>query len=152
MKDDQVWGVSVETRRNCRHGLKWPLFRHLQRGRWTQSLSYRVSKSEREKQISHVNAYMWNVGKWYGMKLFPRQEQRCRHREWTWRHRHGGGRGGQDELREQDRHVHTITCKTDSQWERAVQLRELSSVLCNDLEGWEVQEGGDICAHMADSL
>ena len=34
----------------------------------------------------------------------------------------------------------------------AGQLRELSSVLCNDLEGWEVQEGGDICAHMADSL
>ena len=23
------------------------------------------SKSEREKQISYINAYMWNLGKWY---------------------------------------------------------------------------------------
>ena len=23
------------------------------------------SKSEREKQISYINAYMWNVEKWY---------------------------------------------------------------------------------------
>ena len=23
------------------------------------------SKSEREKQISHINAYMWNLEKWY---------------------------------------------------------------------------------------
>ena len=38
--------------------------------------------------------------------------------------------------------------------------RELSSVLCGDLDGWdggvaggrEVQEGGDICIHTADSL
>ena len=35
----------------------------------------------------------------------------------------------------------------------------LSSVLCDDLDGWdggwggrEVQEGGDICIHTADSL
>ena len=41
--------------------------------------------------------------------------------------------------------------------EPAVQHRELSSVLCDDLDGWsgwgwEVQEGGDICIHIADSL
>ena len=23
------------------------------------------SKSERERQISHINAYIWNLGKWY---------------------------------------------------------------------------------------
>ena len=23
------------------------------------------SKSEREKQISHINTYMWNLEKWY---------------------------------------------------------------------------------------
>ena len=47
-------------------------------------------------------------------------------------------------------------CKTDSQWEFAVCLRELKQGLCINLEGWEgegagrqVQEGGDIC--MADS-
>ena len=36
--------------------------------------------------------------------------------------------------------------------------RELRSVLCDDLDGWdggggrEVQEGKDICIHIADSL
>ena len=35
--------------------------------------------------------------------------------------------------------------------------RELSSVLCGDLEGWdegggrEAQEGGDMCIHISDS-
>ena len=28
-------------------------------------------------------------------------------------------------------------CKIDSQWEAAVQHKELSSVLCEDLAGWE---------------
>ena len=39
--------------------------------------------------------------------------------------------------------------KMDSLWKATVQHRELSSVLCGNLEGcdgeWEVQEGGDIC-------
>ena len=48
-------------------------------------------------------------------------------------------------------------CKTDSQWEDAIWCRELSSGLCDDLEGWhgrgkEVQEGGDIWIQLADSL
>ena len=43
-------------------------------------------------------------------------------------------------------------CKTDSQWEAAIEHRELSSVLCDDLEGWEgeareVPEGG-VYVHM----
>ena len=48
-------------------------------------------------------------------------------------------------------------CKTDSSWEAAAFHRELL-VLCDDLEGWdrgwvgrEVQEGGDMCIHVADS-
>ena len=28
-------------------------------------------------------------------------------------------------------------CKTDSQWEAAVQRMELSLVLCDDLDGWD---------------
>ena len=49
-------------------------------------------------------------------------------------------------------------CKIDSQWEPAVYHRELSSMLCDDLRGWDggdgrkVQEGGDIGIHIADSL
>ena len=48
--------------------------------------------------------------------------------------------------------------KIDSQWEFAVWLRKLKEGLCVNLEGWngegdgrEVQEGGHICALMADS-
>ena len=36
-------------------------------------------------------------------------------------------------------------CKTDSQWEAAVQHKDLSLVLCDDLAGWEE---GDVCIHM----
>ena len=49
-------------------------------------------------------------------------------------------------------------CKTDSQWEFAAWPRKLNQGLCINLEGWdgkgderELQKGGDICIHMADS-
>ena len=45
-------------------------------------------------------------------------------------------------------------CKTDSQWEFAVWLRELKSGLCNNLEGRGgegAQEGGDMYMPMDDS-
>ena len=32
---------------------------------WSWRLSYRMNKSKRKKQISHVNTYMWNLGKWH---------------------------------------------------------------------------------------
>jgi len=48
--------------------------------------------------------------------------------------------------------------KIDNQSEFAVCLRKLKQGLCINLEGWdgegngrEIQEGGDICIHMADS-
>ena len=44
-------------------------------------------------------------------------------------------------------------------YESGIKLRKLSSVLCDDLEGWdwgengrEVPRRGDICIHVADSL
>ena len=49
-------------------------------------------------------------------------------------------------------------CKTDSQGELAVCLRELKLGLCDNLEGWdgvrgegEDREGGDTCVPMADA-
>ena len=44
-------------------------------------------------------------------------------------------------------------CELDSQWEAAVQHRELSSVLQwgGVGDGREDQEAGDICVHTADS-
>ena len=56
------------------------------------------------------------------------------------------------ELREQNCHAST------GMWEAAVERRELSPVLCDDLEGWDGvcvceggSEGGDIYIHIADS-
>ena len=69
------------------------------------------------------------------MNLFAGQEQRHRHREQTCGH--SGRWEGWDELGDQDWHVYTTMCKTDSQREPAVQHRELSLVLCDDLDGWD---------------
>jgi len=35
-------------------------------------------------------------------------------------------------------------CKTDSRWEGSVYLRELSSALCDDLEGWDGRDGREV--------
>ena len=62
----------------------------------------------------------------------------------------GGERVSWDEVREWHGHIYTTKCKIDGQWEAATQHREISSVLCDHLEGWdreggrEKQEGGDI--------
>ena len=35
------------------------------------------SKLEREKQISYINVYMWNLEKWYRSYLESRNRDRC---------------------------------------------------------------------------
>ena len=75
------------------------------------------------------------------MNLFTRQEQRCRHREKTCGC--SGGRKEQDKLEDYDRHIYTTVCKTDSPWKPAINHRELSLVLCDDLEGWGWWGGGE---------
>ena len=35
-------------------------------------------------------------------------------------------------------------CRIDSQWEHAIKHKELSSVLCDDLEGWARESGRDV--------
>ena len=88
------------------------------------------------------------------MNLFARQEWRHRH---AWRTREAGRRGW-GALREQHCPIYTSTHDMDSQREAAVWLRELSSELCDDLEGWdggireEFQEGGDTGMHIAGPL
>ena len=52
-----------------------------------------------------------------------------------------------------DTYIYTTMYKIDSQWGAPIYHRELSSALCDDLEGWdggEVQEGEEICIHIAD--
>ena len=43
-------------------------------------------------------------------------------------------------------------CKIDTSWEAVVYHRELSCMLCDDLEGWGRLGREGICIHMADSL
>ena len=74
----------------------------------------------------------------------------------------GRGRVSQDKVREWHGHIYTTKRKIDSQWEAAAQHREISSVLCDHLEGWDREgrrEGdargkryGDICICITDSL
>ena len=47
--------------------------------------------------------------------------------------------------------TYITVCKTDSQWETAIWIREIKQGLCDSLEGWdgegggrEVWEGGDM--------
>ena len=79
------------------------------------------------------------------MKCVSLNGDRDRTDQWTWgsREERGGGLCG-----ESDMETYIIICKTDSQWELAV----------NNLEGWdgerdgsEVQEGRNTCIPVADS-
>ena len=75
------------------------------------------------------------------------------------RHMHTGQRGGEGEMHgESNMATYVTICKMDSQWEFAVWIRKLKQELSINLEGcnWdgdgrEVQKGGDIGTHTADS-
>ena len=92
------------------------------------------------------------------MNLFAGQEQRNRYREQTSGHGVGKESVGQTE-RVALTYIYTTIYKIYSQWEAAIQHRELNLVLCDNL-GWggvdwgrgEAQEGGAMCIHIADSL
>ena len=60
-----------------------------------------------------------------------------------------GGEEGEGELYGESNMVTYITiCKIDSQWEFAVWLRELTSGLCNNLEGSDGEGGSRGREHM----
>ena len=88
--------------------------------------------------------------------LFPEQQWRNRHREYTYGN---GERGGEGEMYGKSNMETYITIyKIDSQWEFALWLRKLKQGFCIKLEGWvgkgdgrEFQKGGGICILMADS-
>ena len=61
-----------------------------------------------------------------------------------------GGRVSWDEVRDGQVLISTTKCKINTYWEVATENKEFSSVLCDHLEGWdmeggrEMQEGGDM--------
>ena len=89
------------------------------------------------------------------MKLYARQQWRKRYKQ-TYGH---GKKGGDGEMYVESNMESSITiCKIDSQWEFPICLRKLKQGLYINLEGLdgvgkrrELQEGGAIYVHMADS-
>ena len=55
------------------------------------------SKSERGNQTSHINAYMWNLGKWY---RWPYLQNRNRGTDVENKHMYKGRKGEWDDLRD----------------------------------------------------
>ena len=54
----------------------------------------------------------------------------------------GGGEEGEGEMYGESNMESYITiCKIDSQWEFAVWLRELNQSPCDNVEGWDEEEG-----------
>ena len=116
------------------------------------SLLYKVSKSEREKQILYINAYVWNLERWYW---------------WTYLQDSSGDadieNGFVDTVEEGEGRTNwksnTETCANEAASENLLHDTGNSNlVLCDNLEGWdgvggelEVQEGGDICIPMTGS-
>ena len=71
------------------------------------------SKLEKEKQIPYINAYIWNLEKWYwGTCLQGRNRDSEIDREQTYGHSKGS-RGG-DELKEKHWNTYIIVYKLDS--------------------------------------
>ena len=102
-------------------------------------------KSEREKQISFINAYMWNLERWYWWNCFQASNGDADTENTLMGKSRGRGRRGWDG--EKHGHICTTVCKTDSQWEFCCMIQGTQTRLCSNLGGWErveeVQEGGD---------
>ena len=80
--------------------------------RWTNLEPIIQVKSEREEQISYINAYIWNLERWYW--LFAWQQWSCRHREQTCGH--SVGRGGSGRIERVTLNIYITTRKIDSQF------------------------------------
>ena len=92
------------------------------------------NKSEREKQISYINAYIWNLERWYWWTYLQggSGDADVENRPWTqW----GKERLGRIE-RVAWRHVH-YHVEIDTRRGFAVWHRELSPVFCETREGWD---------------
>jgi len=91
------------------------------------------SKSERETQILHINACIWNLERWYWW-FYLQGSNGDRHGEQAV-DTVGKGKGGTNW--ENSMETYITICKTDSKWAFAVWHWELNPVLCDNLEGWD---------------
>ena len=115
------------------------------------------SKSERKKQISSINACVWNLERWYWWNYLQGSNEGTDAED---RLTDSGAEEGRREgtYGESDMEMYITICKIDSQWEFVLWVGELRSGLYNSLEGWdgagggrELQEGGDVGIPVSDS-
>ena len=93
---------------------KWVIFRDVDGPRDCHT---DWSKSEREKQISYINAYMWNLEKWYRWTGLQGRNKRHECREQMYGHqgvKAGGGVRWWNELGDWDWHIYTNMYKIDN--------------------------------------
>ena len=69
-------------------------------------MTYRVKKSEREKQVSHISTYMWNLEEWCRGTYFQNRNGDT-NREQIYRHQVGNGGGINWEV---GIHIYTLLC------------------------------------------
>ena len=79
------------------------------------------TKSEREGQIMHINAYIWNLERWYQWSYINSSKGDPDVKEETFGL---SGKRRWDDLRENHSNIYTVICKTDNQcefdaWSRA---------------------------------
>ena len=78
--------------------------------------------SQKEKQISYINTYIWNLEKWYWWSCLPGS---TRDADLEDRFVDTAGEGEAGVLREYHGNTYIAMCKTDIQWEFAVWCRVL---------------------------
>ena len=99
------------------------------------------SKSQTEKQLSHTDAYIWNLERWSWWTHLQSssgdtdKENRLMDTAW------GGQSGEGGRFEDSNTETYVTICKIDSKWEFAVWLRELKEGLWDNLEGCD-GEGG----------
>ena len=149
----------MNRQRRCGTYMQWTITQHKKEQIWVSSSEVdelracciERSKSEREKQILYINAYIWNLKKQYWWNCF---QGRNGDADIENRLVDSVGKRERDEWREEHRHLYTIMCEIDSCWEVATFNRQPRPVLCDNLEGLdgrrEAQEGGYMCIAMTD--
>ena len=78
------------------------------------------SKPEREKQISYINAYMWNLEKWHRWTGLQRRNKRHRCREQKYGYQGGKGCSGRNWEIVIDTYIIDTMYKIDNWWKHTV--------------------------------
>ena len=98
-----------------------------------------VSQKEKQKQWWYTNAYRQTLERWYWW-AYLQSSRGDTDIENRLTDTAGEGRRRGWEVGESNRETYITICKIDSQWEFALWLRELTSRLDNNLEGWDGEE------------